>query len=162
MLSVRGFLLSFFSWPRLATRAACYGIECNGAPRKWLGRVLRIFGVLASLIRNANRDDSHCESILANRFAEKTLIYFFHNVRAIRANRLEPAICNVLVPRNGIYKNRGFSSGILKLRGPNWGLFFVLKFVRSRVLGARFLQPFPRSLVTVEYLSHTKMAVNSR
>ena len=44
--------------------------------------------------------------------------------------------------------------------------FFVLKFVRSRALGARFLQPFPRSLVTVKYYSHTKkwplMAVNSR
>ena len=24
------------------------------------------------------------------------------------------------------------------LRGPNWGLFFVLKFVRSRGFGARF------------------------
>ena len=29
------------------------------------------------------------------------------------------------------------------LHGPNWGLFFVQKFVRSRALGARFLQPFP-------------------
>ena len=28
--------------------------------------------------------------------------------------------------------------------------------------GARFLQPFPKSLVTVEYYSNTKVAVNSR
>ena len=38
------------------------------------------------------------------------------------------------------------------LRGPNWGLFFVLKFVRSQVWGARFPQPFPKHLVTVKYL----------
>ena len=39
------------------------------------------------------------------------------------------------------------------LCGPNWGLFFVLKFVRSRGFGARFLQSFPKSLVTVKYYS---------
>ena len=45
---------------------------------------------------------------------------------------------------------------------PQLGPFFVLKFVRSRGVGARFLQPFPESLVTVKYYSNTKMAVNSR
>ena len=42
------------------------------------------------------------------------------------------------------------------------GAFFVLKFVRSRGFGARFLQPFPESLATIQYDSNTKMAVNSR
>ena len=42
------------------------------------------------------------------------------------------------------------------------GPFFVLKFVRSRGFGARFLQPFPKSLVTVKYYSNTKMAVSNR
>ena len=32
------------------------------------------------------------------------------------------------------------------LRGPNWGLVFVLEFVRSRGFGAKFLQPFPKFL----------------
>ena len=41
-------------------------------------------------IRNANRDDSH-ESIREHRFAEKP---YSHHVRAIRANRLKPAIRN--------------------------------------------------------------------
>ena len=42
------------------------------------------------------------------------------------------------------------------------GPFFVLKFARSRGFGARFLQPLPKSLVTLKYFSNTKMAVNSR
>ena len=50
----------------------------------------------------------------------------------------------------------------LKLTRPQLGPFFVLKFVRSRGLGARFLHPFLKSLVTVKYYSNTKMAVNSR
>ena len=50
----------------------------------------------------------------------------------------------------------------INLTRPQLGPFFVLKFVRSRVFGARFLQPFPNSLVTVKYYSNTKMAVNSR
>ena len=41
-------------------------------------------------IRNANRGDSR-ESICANRFAENL---YFHNVPAIRANRLKTAIRN--------------------------------------------------------------------
>ena len=45
---------------------------------------------------------------------------------------------------------------------PQFGPFFVLKFVRSRVFGRDFLQAFPKSLVTVKYFSNTKMAVNSR
>ena len=45
---------------------------------------------------------------------------------------------------------------------PQLGPFFVLKFVRSWGFGARFLQPLPKSLVTVKYFSNTKMAVNSR
>ena len=42
-------------------------------------------------IRNANQGDSR-ESIRTNRFAEKPP--HFHDVRAIRANRLKPAIRN--------------------------------------------------------------------
>ena len=51
------------------------------------------------MIRNANRDDLR-ESMRANRFAEN----YFHNVRAIRANRLKPAIRNFLAPRSVIRK----------------------------------------------------------
>ena len=40
------------------------------------------------------------------------------------------------------------------LMRPELGPSFVLKFVRSRVLRARFLQPFPKSLVTVKYSSN--------
>ena len=47
------------------------------------------------------------------------------------------------------------------LRGPHWGLVYVLKFVRSRGFGARFLQPFPKSLETAKYYSSTKMAIDS-
>ena len=50
-------------------------------------------------IRNANRGDSH-ESIRANRFAEKP---YYHDVRAIRASRLKPAIRN-FKPRSVIRK----------------------------------------------------------
>ena len=39
---------------------------------------------------------------------------------------------------------------------PQLGPFFVLKFVRSRGFGARFLQPFPKSVVTVEYYANIK------
>ena len=49
-----------------------------------------------------------------------------------------------------------------KFTRPQLGPFFVLKFVRSRSFGARFLQPFPKPLVTVKYYLSTKMAVNSR
>ena len=50
--------------------------------------------------------DSQRESgIRANRLAEQE--NNFHNVRAIRANRLKPAIRNVLVPRNAIRKKGG-------------------------------------------------------
>ena len=42
------------------------------------------------VIRNANRGDLR-ESMRTNRFAEKP---YFHDVRAIRANRLKPAIRN--------------------------------------------------------------------
>ena len=48
------------------------------------------------------------------------------------------------------------------LTRPQLGPFFVLKFVRSRGLAARFLQPLPKSLVTGKYFSNTKMAVNGR
>ena len=53
---------------------------------------------------------------------------------------------------------------ILVMR-PQLAPFFVLKFARSRGFGARFLQPFPKSLVTVKYDSNTKwllIAVNGR
>ena len=53
-------------------------------------------------------DAAHRRDSRANRFAENT---YFHSVRA---NRLEPAIRNVLVPRNAIHKKRGFSSGTLR------------------------------------------------
>ena len=47
------------------------------------------------------------------------------------------------------------------LRGPNWALF--CPEIRAFTgFGARFLQPFPKSLVTVRHYSNTKMAVNSR
>ena len=60
-----------------------------------------MFGDLdGAAIRNANRGDSR-ESIRTNRFAEQLL---FRNVRAIRANRLKPAIRKFLVPRNAIRK----------------------------------------------------------
>ena len=51
---------------------------------------------------------------------------------------------------------------ILVVTRPQLGPFFVLKFVRSRGFGARFLQPLPKLLVTVTHFSNTKMAVNSR
>ena len=41
--------------------------------------------------------------------------------------------------------------GTAKFTRPQLGPFFVLKFVRSRGFGARFLQPFPKSLVTRKY-----------
>ena len=49
-----------------------------------------------------------------------------------------------------------------KITRPQLGPFFVLKFVRSQGLGARFLQPFPKSLVTVKAYSNTELAINSR
>ena len=42
------------------------------------------------------------------------------------------------------------------------GAFFCPEIRAFPGLGARFLQPFPKSLVTVKYYSNTKMAVNSR
>ena len=45
---------------------------------------------------------------------------------------------------------------------PQLGPCFVLKFVRSRGFGSRFLQPFAKSLLTAKCYSNTKMAVNSR
>ena len=53
-------------------------------------------------IRNASRGDSR-EFIRANRFADKKKPYL-HNVRAIRANRLKPALRCCLVPRSAIRK----------------------------------------------------------
>ena len=58
---------------------------------------------------------------------------------------------------NGLCLKRALNLTRLQL-----GPFFVLKFVRSRVLGARFLRPFPKSLVTEKCDSNTKLAVNSR
>ena len=58
--------------------------------------------------------------------------------------------------------SRALGSYILRVAKPQLGPFFVLKFVRSRGFGARFLQPFPKSLVTVKAYSNTKMAVNGR
>ena len=40
---------------------------------------------------------------------------------------------------------------VLHVARPRLGPFFVLKFVRSRGFEARFLQPFPKPLVTVKY-----------
>ena len=42
------------------------------------------------------------------------------------------------------------------------GAFFCPEIRAFTGAGARFLQPFPKSLVTVKYNSNTKMAVNSR
>ena len=51
-----------------------------------------------------------------------------------------------------------------KLRGPNWG-FFCAEIRAFTGLGARLLQPFPKSLVSVKYYSNIKWpltAVNGR
>ena len=48
------------------------------------------------------------------------------------------------------------------LRGPNWGLFVGPEIRAFTGFGARFLHPFPKSLVTVRYYSNTKMPVNCR
>ena len=51
------------------------------------------------------------------------------------------------------------------LRGPNWGLFLSWNSCVHGVFGARFLQPFPKSLVIVKAYSNKKwplIAVNSR
>ena len=69
------------------------------------------------------------------------------NLRRLRSSR-----------KPGILKS-GDSESITR---PQLGPFFVLKFVRSRVLGAKFLQPFPKSLVAVKCYSSTKIAVNGR
>ena len=45
---------------------------------------------------------------------------------------------------------------------PQLGPFFVLKFARSQGFGARFLQPFPKSLMRGKYYSKTKWHKNSR
>ena len=42
------------------------------------------------------------------------------------------------------------------------GAFFCPEIRAFTGFGARFLQPFPKSLVTVKHHSNTKMAVNSR
>ena len=42
------------------------------------------------------------------------------------------------------------------------GAFFCLEIRASTGFGARFLQPFPKSLVTIKYFLNTKMAINSR
>ena len=41
------------------------------------------------------------------------------------------------------------------------GAFFCPEIRAFMGFGARFLQPFPKSLVTVKYYSSTKVAVNS-
>ena len=64
------------------------------------------------------------------------------------------------VPKNILNDSRGLPNK--QVTRPQLGPFFVLKFVRSRVLGANFLQPFPKSLVTVKCHLNTKIAVNSR
>ena len=61
---------------------------------------------MAPAIRNANRP-----AIRANRFAD-----YFHNVRAIRANRLKPAIRN-FEPHETRFAKRGFSGW---LKGGVW------------------------------------------
>ena len=42
------------------------------------------------------------------------------------------------------------------------GAFFGPEIRAFTGFGVRFLQPFPKSLVTVKYYSNTKMAVNAR
>ena len=70
--------------------------------------------------------------------------------------------CRVRPLRRVPYRRSRLKMSIEIATRPQLGPLFVLKFVRSRGFGARFLQPFPRSLVTVKYYSNTKMAVNSR
>ena len=68
----------------------------------------------------ARRFATRIRAIRANRFAridsqKKTIKKsYFPNVRAIRANRLKPAIRHYLAPRNAIRRKKGFSSGTLK------------------------------------------------
>ena len=54
-------------------------------------------------IRNANRGGSH-KSIRTNGVTENKKKNYFHSVRAIRANRLKPAIRNFKPPRGAIRK----------------------------------------------------------
>ena len=51
--------------------------------------------------------DSQRESGRFVRIDSQNKINYFHNVRAARANRLEPAIRNCLVPRNAVRKKGG-------------------------------------------------------
>ena len=62
-------------------------------------------GLDGQAIRNENRGDSR-ESIRRKN-------PYFHNVRAIRANRLKPAIRNFWPPEARFAK-KGFGSGTLK------------------------------------------------
>ena len=59
------------------------------------------------VIRNANRGDSR-ELIRQNRFAERP---YFHNFRAIRANRLKPAIRNFLGSETRFTEKKGVEFG---------------------------------------------------
>ena len=54
-----------------------------------------------------------------------------------------------------------FASGSLHYTAPI-GAFFCPEIRAFKGFGARFLQPIPKSLVTVKHYSNTKMAVNSR
>ena len=74
------------------------------APQDW---VAKISDGLA--IRNANRGDSR-DLIRANRYADKP---YFHNVRAIRANRLKPAIRNFSPP-----EERGSQNTVVETESP--------------------------------------------
>ena len=67
----------------------------------------------------ARRFATRIGAIRTNRFARihSQKDPYFHNVRAIRANRLKPAICNFSVPRNTIHK-KGFASGTLRRLNP--------------------------------------------
>ena len=53
--------------------------------------------------------------------------------------------------------------GSEKLRSPDWGPFSCPEIRAFMGFGARFLQPFPKSLVTVKYYLNTKkIAGNGR
>ena len=99
---------SFLSPSAVAIRLQeCPGARAGKCPKEGFWRA---FGHLARSVPNRR-------AIRVNRFAriDSQKKPYFHNVRAIRANRLKPAIRNFLPPEARFAKKfKGFSSGTLK------------------------------------------------
>ena len=62
---------------------------------------------------------------------------YFHNVQAIRANRLKPAIRNVLVPRNAV-REKGFQFGSPQALRENQAILANLRIDSSESGHLRF------------------------